>query len=70
MSPKITKVAVVGAGPVGLIAAVCLAKLGIPVDIFDVADDIDRRPRGAGYGPSAVKYDIPFHRIARPQPDI
>lgn len=58
MSQKIKKVAIIGAGPVGLIAAVDIAKLGIEVEVFDVAEGLDRRPRGAGYGPSAAKYDI------------
>lgn len=55
MSEKLTKIIIVGAGPVGLLAAVLISKLDIAVDIIDVATDIDPRPRGAGYGPSAVK---------------
>lgn len=58
MSQAIKKVAIIGAGPIGLIAAVAIAKLGIEVEVFDVADGLDRRPRGAGYGPSAARYEI------------
>lgn len=56
MSQKIDRVAIVGAGPVGLLAAVELSRLGIPVDVLELAECVDPRPRGAGYGPSAVRY--------------
>lgn len=55
MSQKISKVAIVGAGPVGLLGALELAKLGISVDVIDLLERIDPRPRAAGYGPSAVR---------------
>ena len=55
MSQKINKIVIVGAGPVGLLAALEIVRLGIAVDIVDVADGVDRRPRGAGYGPSATR---------------
>lgn len=53
---KSTKVLIVGAGPVGLLTAVMLAKCGIDVDVLESATQIDQRPRGIAYGPPAVKY--------------
>ncbi|OQU98878.1 FAD binding domain-containing protein [Cladophialophora immunda] len=55
MSQRIKQVAIVGAGPVGLLGALELARLGISVDVFDLLEGVDRRPRAAGYGPSAVR---------------
>lgn len=51
-----TTVLVVGAGPVGLLTGLMLAKCGINVDILDAATEIDQRPRGIAYGSPAVKY--------------
>lgn len=48
---KSTKVLIVGAGPVGLLTAVMLAKCGIDVDVLESATQIDQRPRGIAYGP-------------------
>ena len=55
MSHKIKNVVIVGAGPVGLLGALELARLGISVQVIDFLEDIDPRPRAAGYGPSAVR---------------
>ncbi|KIW95655.1 uncharacterized protein Z519_04240 [Cladophialophora bantiana CBS 173.52] len=55
MSHKINKIAIVGAGPVGLLAAILISRLGVPVDLLDVGEGVDLRPRGAAYGPSAVR---------------
>lgn len=51
-----TRVLIVGAGPVGLLTGLMLAKCGIDVDILDAATEIDQRPRGIAYGSPAVKY--------------
>lgn len=48
------KVIIVGAGPAGLLLALMLAQHGINVDVLEAMDEIDPRPRGAGYGPAAV----------------
>ena len=56
---KSTRVLIVGAGPVGLLTGLMLAKCGIQVDVLDAAMEIDPRPRGIAYGPPAVKYE--FH---------
>ncbi|EXJ67933.1 uncharacterized protein A1O5_08547 [Cladophialophora psammophila CBS 110553] len=55
MSHEINKIAIVGAGPVGLLVAILISRLGIPVDLVDVGEGVDMRPRGAAYGPSAVR---------------
>lgn len=55
MSQRVQRVAIVGAGPVGLLGALELARLGISVDVFDLLEGVDPRPRAAGYGPSAVR---------------
>jgi 2-polyprenyl-6-methoxyphenol hydroxylase-like FAD-dependent oxidoreductase len=55
MSKGINKVIVVGAGPVGLLAALSIAQLGINVDVLESSHEIDGRPRGAAYGPSGVR---------------
>lgn len=55
MTKESTKVVVVGAGPVGLLSALMLAQIGINVDVLESNLEIDPRPRGAAYGPSAVK---------------
>ncbi|RVX69825.1 hypothetical protein B0A52_05659 [Exophiala mesophila] len=52
---KSTRVLIVGAGPVGLLTGLMLAKCGIQVDVLDAAMEIDPRPRGIAYGPPAVK---------------
>ena len=55
MAGNIKKVVIVGAGPVGLLGALEIARLGIPVEVIDLLEAIDRRPRAAGYGPSAAR---------------
>lgn len=53
---KPTRIVIVGAGPVGLLTALMLGQSGCEVDVLDAANAIDPRPRGAAYGPSAVRY--------------
>lgn len=55
---KSTRVLIVGAGPVGLLTAVLLAKCGIDVEVLESATEIDQRPRGIAYGAPAVRYDF------------
>ncbi|OQU98884.1 hypothetical protein CLAIMM_04596 [Cladophialophora immunda] len=50
-----SKVVVVGAGPAGLLLALMLANHGISVDVVEAMDAVDSRPRGAAYGPAAVR---------------
>lgn len=56
MTQAFEKVLVVGAGPSGILLALMLAQRGIKVDVVEALADIDQRPRGVGYGPSAVAY--------------
>lgn len=53
---KSTRIVIVGAGPVGLLTALMLGQSGCEVEVLDAANEIDPRPRGAAYGPSAVRY--------------
>ena len=55
MAQGFEKVLVVGAGPSGILLALLLAQHSIKVDIVEALDDIDKRPRGVGYGPAAVE---------------
>ncbi|KEF60689.1 uncharacterized protein A1O9_02250 [Exophiala aquamarina CBS 119918] len=52
---NIGKVIVVGAGPVGLLTALLLAKKGIPVEILEAQSKVNESPRGLAYGLPAVK---------------
>ncbi|KAK9438174.1 Monooxygenase, FAD-binding protein [Metarhizium brunneum] len=54
MAP-IQKVIVVGAGPTGLLLALLLAKKGITVEVVEAEAEVDQRPRGLAYGPSATR---------------
>ena len=56
MEKFLRKVVVVGAGPAGLLLALMLAQQDINVEVVDFLDQVDHRPRGAGYGPAAVTY--------------
>jgi 3-(3-hydroxy-phenyl)propionate hydroxylase len=47
-------VLVVGAGPVGLSAALALSKVGVEVRVIDAADDIDRRMRASTFHPPTL----------------
>lgn len=53
---NLRKVVVVGAGPAGLLLALMLAQHGIDVDVVEAFNEVDSRPRGAAYGPAAVRY--------------
>ena len=48
------EVLVVGAGPVGLLTTLLLAKAGIQVLLIESLPDIDDSPRAMAYGPPAV----------------
>lgn len=48
------EVLVVGAGPVGLITSLLLAKAGISVTLAEGLPDIDNSPRAMAYGAAAV----------------
>ncbi|KAJ5936860.1 hypothetical protein N7466_003310 [Penicillium verhagenii] len=47
-------VAIVGAGPSGLLLALMLGQRGIPVRLFEAAESLDDRPRATHYSPPAV----------------
>lgn len=54
MAQAIKAVLIVGSGPCGLLLALMLAQHGIEVQVLEALDDLDKRPRGVGYGPAAV----------------
>ncbi len=49
-----TDVLVVGAGPVGLSAALSLARLGVKVRVVDAADGVDKRMRASTFHPPTL----------------
>lgn len=55
MTQHTMKVIIVGAGPTGLLLALLLGQRGIRVDVLEVGNEIDQRPRGLAYGPAAVQ---------------
>ncbi|KAI0183141.1 FAD binding domain-containing protein [Xylaria flabelliformis] len=54
MERPFNKVLIVGAGPSGLLLALLLSKHGIAVEIFEASHELDKQPRAAIYGSSAV----------------
>jgi len=48
------EVLVAGAGPVGLLTMLLLAKAGINVILVEVLPDVDESPRAMAYGPAAI----------------
>ena len=48
------EVVIVGAGPVGLLTMLFLAKAGINVTLIDALPDVDKSPRAMAFGPAAV----------------
>jgi 2-polyprenyl-6-methoxyphenol hydroxylase-like FAD-dependent oxidoreductase len=54
MSDRFDGVIVAGAGPVGLLTALKLARAGVPVLVLDAADEIIRAPRAIVYHPPTV----------------
>lgn len=48
------QVLIVGAGPVGLSAALALSKLGIDIAIIDAGNDVDRRMRASTFHPPTL----------------
>ena len=55
MNASLRRVVIVGAGPAGLLLALMLAKGALHVDVVESMDAVDSRPRGAAYGPAAVR---------------
>ena len=53
---RLRRVAIVGAGPAGLLLGLLLAQHDIEVEILEMLDTIDPRPRGAAYGPPAIRH--------------
>jgi 2-polyprenyl-6-methoxyphenol hydroxylase-like FAD-dependent oxidoreductase len=49
-----TEVIIVGAGPVGLIVALMIAKAGIKCTLLEANSEIIQSPRAMAYGPAAV----------------
>ncbi|MFK7958603.1 MAG: FAD-dependent oxidoreductase [Lysobacterales bacterium] len=54
MTDKQPQVLIVGAGPVGLTAALALARAGITVRVVDSGEDIDRRMRASTFHPPTL----------------
>ncbi|KAJ9604232.1 hypothetical protein H2200_011066 [Cladophialophora chaetospira] len=52
--PTECEVLVVGAGPVGLLTTLFLAKAGVDVVLIEGLPDVDESPRAMTYGPAAV----------------
>ena len=52
--PMDAEVVIVGAGPVGLIIALMIAKAGIKCVLVEAASEIIQSPRAMAYGPAAV----------------
>jgi 2-polyprenyl-6-methoxyphenol hydroxylase-like FAD-dependent oxidoreductase len=52
---RIEGVAISGAGPVGLVTALCLAQSGIPVTLFDSSPEINPSPRAIVYHSPTVQ---------------
>lgn len=55
MTEKLDGVIVCGAGPVGLVTALKLAKLGVPVTVLDAAPEIPNEPRAVVYHAPVVR---------------
>ena len=53
-TPVDCEILVVGAGPVGLLTTLLIAKAGINAILIDALPDIDDSPRAMAYGPPAV----------------
>ncbi|KAI1259206.1 FAD binding domain-containing protein [Xylariaceae sp. FL1019] len=54
MARPFNKVLIVGAGPSGLLLGLLLSKHGITVEIFEASHELDKQPRAAIYGSSAI----------------
>ena len=54
MSGSADRVLVVGAGPVGLVAATCLAEAGIPVTVIEASDDLPKDLRASTFHPPTL----------------
>lgn len=54
MSGNAERVLIVGAGPVGLTAAVCLGEAGIPVTVVEISDDLPMDLRASTFHPPTL----------------
>lgn len=64
MSTPAFPVAVVGAGPAGLMAAERLAQAGLPVEVFDAMPSVGRKFLLAGKGGMNLTHSEPFDRFS------
>ena len=55
VTEQIDGVVVAGAGPVGLVTALKIAKSGVPVVVLDGREDVIREPRAIVYHPPTVE---------------
>lgn len=54
MAGSADRVVIVGAGPVGLVAATCLAEAGIPVTVIEASDDLPKDLRASTFHPPTL----------------
>lgn len=54
MTGNADRVLIVGAGPVGLVAAACLADAGIPVTVIEASDDLPKDLRASTFHPPTL----------------
>jgi 3-(3-hydroxy-phenyl)propionate hydroxylase len=55
MARRQDPIVVAGAGPVGVVTALALACAGVEVEVFEVADDVDKSPRAATTHPTTLE---------------
>jgi 3-(3-hydroxy-phenyl)propionate hydroxylase len=55
MARRQDAIVVAGAGPVGVVTALALACAGVEVEVFEVADDVDKSPRAATTHPATLE---------------
>lgn len=63
MQSRVSKVAVIGAGPAGLMAASCLAQAGVSVELFDRMPSPARKFLMAGRGGLNLTHSEPLERF-------
>ncbi len=64
MDEKTRRVAVIGGGPAGLMAAAVLSRAGVAVDVFDAMPSVCRKFLMAGKGGLNLTHAEPFERFA------